>query len=288
MTTTPVEQAQSPTTEQDASSDNLIHSEEDITSTDSLPASDPTPDGATSGGDAAPEPEPEKAPEANQETAPAEIPQSTEEWESRYNNRESAIQSQLREVREAQQAAEQRAQKAESATMEEQYANQLIARRDQRRDTLIDSGIDETQALDTANAEAREEVTNFAAARGQNAASSRINELEAENARIAKIGSVDNLVRQHGVPESQRTLLQATTNADEAIALATTLGEAERNSRELVRLTQNQVPATGVEQQMDGGGGGSTMTDQQIVDAYGNGTFSDHAAATSAMERLGL
>ena len=288
MTTTPVEQAQSPTTEQDASSDNLIHSEEDITSTDSLPASDPTPDGATSGGDAAPEPEPEKAPEANQETAPAEIPQTTEEWEARYNNRESAIQSQLREVREAQQAAEQRAQKAESATMEEQYANQLIARRDQRRDTLIDSGIDEAQALDTANAEAREEVTNFAAARGQNAASSRINELEAENARIAKIGSVDNLVRQHGVPESQRTLLQATTNADEAIALATTLGEAERNRRELVRLTQNQVPANGVEQQMDGGGGGSTMTDQQIVDAYGNGTFSDHAAATSAMERLGL
>ena len=288
MTTTPVEQAQSPTTEQDASSDNLIHSEEDITSTDSLPASDPTPDGATSGGDAAPEPEPEKAPEANQETAPAEIPQTTEEWEARYNNRESAIQSQLREVREAQQAAEQRAQKAESATMEEQYANQLIARRDQRRDTLIDSGMDEMQALDTANAEAREEVTNFAAARGQNAASSRINELEAENARIAKIGSVDNLVRQHGVPESQRTLLQATTNADEAIALATTLGEAERNRRELVRLTQNQVPANGVEQQMDGGGGGSTMTDQQIVDAYGNGTFSDHAAATSAMERLGL
>ncbi len=288
MTTTPVEQAQSPTTEQDASSDNLIHSEEDITSTDSLPASDPTPDGATSGGDAAPEPEPEKAPEANQETAPAEIPQTTEEWEARYNNRESAIQSQLREVREAQQAAEQRAQKAENATFEEQYANQLIARRDQRRDTLIDSGIDEAQALDTANAEAREEVTNFAAARGQNAASSRINELEAENARIAKIGSVDNLVRQHGVPESQRTLLQATTNADEAIALATTLGEAERNRRELVRLTQNQVPANGVEQQMDGGGGGSTMTDQQIVDAYGNGTFSDHAAATSAMERLGL
>ena len=288
MTTTPVEQAQSPTTEQDASSDNLIHSEEDITSTDSLPASDPTPDGATSGGDAAPEPEPEKAPEANQETAPAEIPQTTEEWEARYNNRESAIQSQLREVREAQQAAEQRAQKAESATMEEQYANQLIARRDQRRDALIDSGIDEMQALDTANAEAREEVTNFAAARGQNAASSRINELEAENARIAKIGSVDNLVRQHGVPESQRTLLQATTNADEAIALATTLGQAEKNRRELVRLTQNQVPANGVEQQMDGGGGGSTMTDQQIVDAYGNGTFSDHAAATSAMERLGL
>ena len=288
MTTTPVEQAQSPTTEQDASSDNLIHSEEDITSTDSLPASDPTPDGATSGGDAAPEPEPEKAPEANQETAPAEIPQTTEEWEARYNNRESAIQSQLREVREAQQAAEQRAQKAESATMEEQYANQLIARRDQRRDTLIDSGIDEAQALETANAEAREEVTNFAATRGQNAASSRINELEAENARIAKIGSVDNLVRQHGVPESQRTLLQATTNADEAIALATTLGQAEKNRRELVRLTQNQVPANGVEQQMDGGGGGSTMTDQQIVDAYGNGTFSDHAAATSAMERLGL
>ena len=288
MTTTPVEQAQSPTTEQDASSDNLIHSEDDITSTDSLPASDPTPDGATSGGDAAPEPEPEKAPEANQATAPAEIPQTTEEWEARYNNRESAIQSQLREVREAQQAAEQRAQKAESATMEEQYANQLIARRDQRRDALIDSGIDEMQALDTANAEAREEVTNFAAARGQNAASSRINELEAENARIAKIGSVDNLVRQHGVPESQRTLLQATTNADEAIALATTLGVAEKNRRELVRLTQNQVPANGVEQQMDGGGGGSTMTDQQIVDAYGNGTFSDHAAATSAMERLGL
>jgi len=288
MTTTPVEQAQSPTTEQDASSDNLIHSEDDITSTDSLPASDPTPDGATSGGDAAPEPEPEKAPEANQGTAPAEIPQTTEEWEARYNNRESAIQSQLREVREAQQAAEQRAQKAENATMEEQYANQLIARRDQRRDALIDSGMDEMQALDTANAEAREEVTNFTAARGQNAASSRISELEAENARIAKIGSVDNLVRQHGVPESQRSLILATTNADEAVALASTLGQAERNRRELVRLTQNQVPANGVEQQMDGGGGGSTMTDQQIVDAYGNGTFSDHAAATSAMERLGL
>jgi len=288
MTTTPVEQAQSPTTEQDASSDNLIHSEDDITSTDSLPASDPTPDGATSGGDAAPEPEPEKAPEANQETAPAEIPQTTEEWEARYNNRESAIQTQLRELREKQEAAEQRAQKAESATMEEQYANQLIARRDQRRDALIDSGMDEMQALDTANAEAREEVTNFAAARGQNAASSRINELEAENARIAKIGSVDSLVRQHGVPESQRSLILATTNADEAVALASTLGQAERNRRELERLTQNQVPANGVEQQMDGGGGGSTMTDQQIVDAYGNGTFSDHAAATSAMERLGL
>ena len=288
MTTTPVEQAQSPTTEQDASSDNLIHSEDDITSTDSLPASDPTPDGATAGGDAAPEPEPEKAPEANQEPAPAGTPQTAEEWEARYNNRESAIQTQLREVREAQQAAEQRAQKAESATMEEQYANQLIARRDQRRDTLIDSGMDEAQALDTANAEAREEVTNFTAARGQNAASSRISELEAENARIAKIGSVDSLVRQHGVPESQRSLILATTNADEAVALASTLGQAERNRRELERLTQNQVPANGVEQQMDGGGGGSTMTDQQIVDAYGNGTFSDHAAATSAMERLGL
>jgi hypothetical protein len=288
MTTTPVEQAQSPTTEQDASSDNLIHSEDDITSTDSLPASNPTPDGATSGGDAAPEPEPEKAPEANQETAPAEIPQTTEEWEARYNNRESAIQTQLRELREAQQAAEQRAQKAENATMEEQYANQLIARRDQRRDALIDSGMDEMQALDTANAEAREEVTNFTAARGQTAANSRISELEAENARIAKLSSVDSLVRQHGVPESQRSLLLATTNADEAVALASTLGQAERNRRELERLTQNQVPANGVEQQMDGGGGGSTMTDQQIVDAYGNGTFSDHAAATSAMERLGL
>ena len=288
MTTTPVEQAQSPTTEQDASAENLIHSDETVTSTDSLPASDPSPDGAGSSGDAAPGPEPEKAPEASQEPVPADKPQTTEEWEARYNNRESAIQSQLREVREKQEAAEQRAFRAENATQEEQYANQLVARRDQRRDSLIDTGMDEAQALETANAEAREEVTNFVAARGQNASSSRISELEAENARIAKIGSVDNLVREHRIPESQRPLLLATSNADEAVALAAVLGEAEKNRTELQRLTQNQVPANGVEQQMDGGGGGSTMTDQQIVDAYGNGTFSDHAAATAAMGRLGL
>tara|TARA_R110000751_G_scaffold20031_5_gene59173 strand:- start:1635 stop:2492 length:858 start_codon:yes stop_codon:yes gene_type:complete len=280
MTTTLVEGADSASVEPVASSeptDSLIHTDSAV-STDSLPASE-----APAASDAAPEPEPEKSPEANQE------PELTaDEWKDRYNQRESSWQKTQSEDRQARESLEQRV--AESANRDEQsqLASAILSQRDARQNQLLDSGMEEAQALETANAEARSNVDQYVTARKGQTQSTELEQLRAENARMAQTGSVNHIMTEHGVPASQRALLEATVNATQAEELAQVLGDAEKNRVRIVELTQAQVPVGGEEQRIDSGLGDGNMTNQQIIAAAGSGTFNDLGALDAAMRAEGV
>ena len=287
MTTTLVEGADSASVEPVASSestDSLIHTDSAV-SPDSLPASEAPVAEAPAASDAAPEPEPEKSPEANQEPA-----LTAEQWEARYNQRESAWQKTQSEERAARESLEQRVVEAANRDEETQLANAILSQRDARQNQLLDSGMEEAQALETANAEARSNVDQYVAARKGQTQSNELTELRSENARMAQAGSVTHLMTQYGLPAEQRSLLEATANATDAENLAQVLGTAEINRVEIERLTQAQVPVNGEEQQIDSSTGDGNMTDSQIIAAAGNpdGTFTDLDSLDKSLRRQGL
>ena len=286
MTTTPVEGADSASVEPVASSgpvDTLIHS--DAVVNGSLPASEAPVVAAPAASDAAPEPEPEKSPEANQEPA-----FTADQWEARYNQRESSWQKTQSEERAAREALETRVADAEARDEVIQLENRVISQRNARRDQLIDNGMEEAQALEMANSEARSDVDRYVADRTGNAQSQEMNSLRAENARMAQTGSVNHLMTQYGLPAEHRSLLEATVNATDAENLAQALGTAEINRVEIERLTQAQVPVNGEEQQIDSSTGDGNMTDSQIIAAAGNpdGTFTDLDSLDKSLRRQGL
>ena len=291
MTTTPVEGAQTQEAAVEAapeSTDELIH---DVTSTDSLPASGPTPESVPATSDAAPEPEPAKEPEANagDEAPESEKVPGTEAW----NARESTVQRQITEAKQAQDAAEQRAVTAESQTTQAQTQRAIQEYRDGAYEHILKTrdDLDESGALAEANRLTTVEYNQWTAQQGREQADTRVSLLEGELAENAKVGQVSDMMREHGVPESQREIMLSTgTNRDAAIALAKTLGEAEKNRVEIDRLTQAQVPVSGEEQQVDSGKGDGSMTDDQIIAAAGNsgGAFTDLVALDAAMRRKGM
>jgi hypothetical protein len=287
MTTTLVEGADSASVEPVASSeptDSLIHTDSAV-SPDSLPASEAPVVAAPAASDAAPEPEPEKSPEANQE------PDLTaDQWKDRYNQRESSWQKTQSEERQTRESLEQRVVASANRDEQSQLASAILSQRDARQNQLLDSGMEEAQALETANAEARSNVDQYVTARKGQTQSNELTELRAENARMAQTGSVNHIMTEYGVPASQRTLLEATVNATRAEELAQVLGDAEKNRVEIERLTQAQVPAGGETQQIDSGNGDGSMTDDQIIAAGGNagGTFTDLNALDAAMRRKGI
>tara|TARA_R110000824_G_scaffold28249_1_gene95127 strand:- start:8069 stop:8947 length:879 start_codon:yes stop_codon:yes gene_type:complete len=287
MTTTLVEGADSASVEPVASSeptDSLIHTDSAV-STDSLPASEAPAVEAPAASDAASEPEPEKSPEANQE------PELTaDEWKDRYNQRESAWQKTQSEERQARESLEEKVTESANRDEQSQLASAILSQRDARQNQLLDSGMEEAQALETANAEARSNVDQYVAARKGQTQSTELERLRAENARMAQTGSVNHIMTEYGVPASQRALLEATVNATQAEELAQALGKAEKNRVEIERLTQAQVPVDGETQQVDSGNGDGSMTDDQIIAAGGNagGTFTDLNALDAAMRRKGI
>ena len=287
MTTTLVEGADSASVEPVASSeptDSLIHTDSAV-STDSLPASEAPAVEAPAASDAASEPEPEKSPEANQE------PELTaDEWKDRYNQRESSWQKTQSEERQARESLEEKVTESANRDEQSQLASAILSQRDARQNQLLDSGMEEAQALETANAEARSNVDQYVAARKGQTQSTELERLRAENARMAQTGSVNHIMTEYGVPASQRALLEATVNATRAEELAQVLGDAEKNRVEIERLTQAQVPVGGEEQQIDSSTGDGNMTDSQIIAAAGNpdGTFTDLDSLDKSLRRQGL
>jgi|TARA_Y100000034_G_scaffold120202_1_gene162848 hypothetical protein len=295
MTTTPVDGTDVSVADPVASpepvvQDTLIHTDA-VTPTETPPAAETTPNPAPSTSDAASEPEPEKSPEAQAEEPTYDDngqPTNSAAWAKKFNNQESALQQKIREGTERAEAAEKQAALLSQQTEHDAFANRVVSERDQRKAFLVENGMDDALALETANAEARPKVEAYVARYEGGAARSQLEQITAERDDIAAKSSVDNLMREHAVPEHQRALLAATTNATAAVELATALGTAEKLRVENESLKQAQVPATGEEQQVDSGSGEGSMTDAQIVRAMGLGTFNDLGAGEAAMKRQGL
>lgn len=302
MATTPVAETETPAPETTPAApdagDELIHKPEPeaITSTDSLPESDPTPKTDSPDGDVKPEPEPGKEPEAKQEepAAPtleslaADVTNLTE----RNTAQETAHQTQVTELKTANELAEKRAAEAESQTTEGQLAQRVIAYRDATRANLKAAHEDwsdaevETETINRTQAE----WDRYLASQARTESDQRVTKAESERDFAFKTVGVDALMRDNGVPTEQRHLLfeAQQNNADIAKELAVFFGEAEKNRVQLEKLTQAQVPADDPSNDLDKGGDLATMTDQQIFDGFGAGTHSDTAAAEKAGKRLGL
>ncbi len=289
MTTTPVEETQATATEEEQApvtegSENLIHQDEAPVTPEAAPETTPTPKPDSTTSDAAPEPEPEKGPEASQEPAPT-----LDSLQERMNNQESAHQRQVTELQNARTAADERVKQAESQSEVGQLITQITAGRDSLAAQLVAGGMEEDEALKQATSTAMAETRRIAAERNLQFTDTENQQLRNQNDQIAKIGIVNDLMLEHGIPASQKALLNLTVSKEEIEPLAKALGEAEKTRIELDQLKKSQVPATGEEQQMDGGGGDATMTNDQIVRASGSGTFTGtQAEADAALEALGM
>ena len=302
MATTPVEATEAPATEKTETApdagDELIHKPEPeaITTTESLPKSDPAPKTDAPDGDVKPEPEPGKEPEAKAEEKPAAptletLAADVTNLTERNKAQEIAHQTQVTDLKTATALAEDRAKELETQTTEGQLAQRVIGFRDAAREHLKTTRDDlDTAAIEAeANRLTQTEWNRYLASQAQATSDTRVTELERDLFSARKVGSVDHLMTEHGVPEEDRHMVLATAdNADAAIAIAKRLGEAAKNVVKLEELTQAKVPADDPSNSLDAGGDLATMTDEQIFKGYGAGTHSDTVAAQKAGERLGL
>ena len=98
------------------------------------------------------------------------------------------------------------------------------------------------------------------------------------------------MMRQHGVPEAQRALLQGYSDPALLVEAARVLGEAENLRKQQTETRRAEVPAGGESNTFDGGvGRGGTVTDQQWLNTvYAEGNSNDHARANKIMRSMGI
>ena len=97
-------------------------------------------------------------------------------------------------------------------------------------------------------------------------------------------------MRQYGVPENQRALLQGYSDPALLVEASKVLGEAEGLRKQQIAAKQAEVPSGGEANTFDGGvGQGGTITDQQWLNTvYASGSSNDHARANKVMRSMGV
>ena len=249
-------------------------------------------------------PEPDETSEITEESAVAEVtPDETtadevetpeesgrmrtqEEWskrESSIRQRENERETEMQDLRN--QVAQLQATYSDQILEAEVrgYAQSLEAQ-------LVAEGHDEAGANRLATQQANTAKASFQAEQRANALEQQLQQVNQAAEITSKNASVNEMMRQHGVPESQRALLQGYSDPAMVVEAAKVLGEAESLRKQQIAAKQAEVPSGGETNTFDGGvGQGGTITDQQWLNTvYAQGNSNDHARANKVMRSMGV
>jgi len=155
---------------------------------------------------------------------------------------------------------------------------------------LVAEGHDEAGANRLATQQANTAKASFQAEQRANALEQQLQQVNQSAEITSKNASVNEMMRQHGVPESQRALLQGYSDPAMVVEAAKVLGEAEGLRKQQISAKQAEVPSGGEANTFDGGvGQGGTVTDQQWLETvYAQGNSNDHARANKVMRSMGV
>ena len=155
---------------------------------------------------------------------------------------------------------------------------------------LVAEGHDEAGANRLATQQANSVKASFQAEQRANALEQQLSQVNQSAEITSKNASVNEMMRQHGVPESRRALLQGYSDPALLVEASKVLGEAESLRKQQISAKQAEVPSGGEANTFDGGvGQGGTVTDQQWLDSvYAPGNSNDHARANKVMRSMGI
>ena len=155
---------------------------------------------------------------------------------------------------------------------------------------LVAEGHDEAGANRLATQTANAAKAGFQAEQRANALEQQLSQANQSAEVTSKNASVNEMMRQHGVPESQRALLQGYSDPVLLVEASKVLGEAESLRKQQISAKQAEVPSGGEANTFDGGvGQGGTVTDQQWLNSvYAQGNSNDHARANKVMRSMGI
>ena len=155
---------------------------------------------------------------------------------------------------------------------------------------LVAEGHDEAGANRLATQQANSVKASFQAEQRANALEQQLSQVNQSAEITSKNASVNEMMRQHGVPESRRALLQGYSDPVLLVEAAKVLGEAESLRKQQISAKQAEVPSGGEANTFDGGvGQGGTVTDQQWLNSvYAQGNSNDHARANKVMRSMGI
>ena len=155
---------------------------------------------------------------------------------------------------------------------------------------LVAEGHDEAAANRLATQTANAAKAGFQAEQRANALEQQLSQVNQSAEVTSKNASVNEMMRQHGVPESQRALLQGYSDPALLVEASKVLGEAESLRKQQISAKQAEVPSGGEANTFDGGvGQGGTVTDQQWLNSvYAQGNSNDHARANKVMRSMGV
>ena len=155
---------------------------------------------------------------------------------------------------------------------------------------LVAEGHDEAAANRLATQTANAAKAGFQAEQRANALEQQLSQANQSAEVTSKNASVNEMMRQHGVPESQRALLQGYSDPVLLVEASKVLGEAESLRKQQISAKQAEVPSGGEANTFDGGvGQGGTVTDQQWLNSvYAQGNSNDHARANKVMRSMGV
>jgi len=155
---------------------------------------------------------------------------------------------------------------------------------------LVAEGHDEAGANRLATQTANAAKAGFQAEQRANALEQQLSQVNQSAEVTSKNASVNEMMRQHGVPESQRALLQGYSDPALLVEASKVLGEAESLRKQQISAKQAEVPSGGEANTFDGGvGQGGTVTDQQWLNSvYAQGNSNDHARANKVMRSMGI
>ena len=249
-------------------------------------------------------PEPDETSEITEESAVAEVtPDETtadevetpeesgrmrtqEEW----SKRESSIRQ-----RENERETEMQDLRNQVAQLQTTYSDQILEAEvrgyeQSIQQDLLAEGHDEAGANRLAKRQANTAKASYQAEQRANALEQQLHQVNQSAEITSKNASVNEMMRQHGVPESQRALLQGYSDPAMVVEAAKVLGEAEGLRKQQISAKQAEVPSGGEANTFDGGvGQGGTVTDQQWLETvYAQGNSNDHARANKVMRSMGV
>ena len=197
----------------------------------------------------------------------------------RENERETEMQSLRNQVSQLQTTYSDQVLEAEVRG----YAQSLEAQ-------LVAEGHDEAGANRLATQQANAAKASFQAEQRANTLQQQLTQANQSAEVTSKNASVNEMMRQHGVPENQRALLQGYSDPAMVVEAAKVLGEAEGLRKQQIAAKQAEVPSGGEANTFDGGvGQGGTITDQQWLNTvYASGSSNDHARANKVMRSMGV
>ena len=155
---------------------------------------------------------------------------------------------------------------------------------------LVAEGHDEAGANRLATQQANAAKASFQAEQRANTLQQQLTQANQSAEVTSKNASVNEMMRQYGVPESQRALLQGYSDPALLVEASKVLGEAEGLRKQQIAAKQAEVPSGGEANTFDGGvGQGGTITDQQWLNTvYASGSSNDHARANKVMRSMGV